>query len=49
MTVGIVGDFEVDWEDSRMALASDLVSVGSFGCWTLVEVLGCCVAGADRK
>ena len=49
VTVDIAGDFEVDWEGSRMALASDSASAGSFGCWTLVEVLGCCYAGADRK
>ena len=49
VTVGIAGGFEVDWEGSRMALASDSASAGSFGCWTLVEVLGCCAAGADRN
>ena len=49
VTVGIADGFEVDWEGSRMALASDSASAGSFGCWTLVEVLGCCAAGADRN
>ena len=32
MTVGIAGDFEVDWEGRGMALASDSASAGSFGC-----------------
>ena len=49
MTLGIAGDFEVDWEGSRMALASDSANAGSFECWTLVEVLGCCAAGADHN
>ena len=49
MRVGIAGDVEVDWEGSKMDLASDLASAGSFGCWTLVEVLGYCAAGADRS
>ena len=49
VTVGIAGDFEVDWESSRMAPAFDSVSVDSFGGWTLVEVLGSCAAGVDRK
>ena len=49
MAVDIAGDFEVDRGGSRMALASDSASAGSFGCWTLVEVLACCAAGADRK
>ena len=49
MTVGIAGDFEVDWEGSRTALASDSASAGSFGCWMLVEVLGYCAVGADRN
>ena len=49
MTVGIAGDSEVDWEGSRMALASGSASVGSFVGWTLVEVLGRCAAGVDRK
>ena len=49
MTVGIAGDFEADWEGSRMALASDSANAGSFECWTLVEVLGCCAAGADHN
>ena len=49
VTVGIAGDFEVDWASSRMALAFDSVSVGSFVGWTLVEVLGSCAAGVDRN
>ena len=49
MTVGIAGDSEADWKGSRMALAFDLASVGSFGGWTLVGVLGCCATGVDRK
>ena len=49
VTVGIADDFEVDWESSRMARAFDSVSVGSFVGWTLVEVLGRCAAGVDRK
>ena len=49
VTVGIAGDFEVDWEGNRMALASDSASAGNFGCWTLVEVLVCYAAGADRN
>lgn len=32
-----------------MVPASDLASVGSFVGWTLVEVLGHCVAGVDHK
>ena len=50
--VGIAGDFvgsEVDWEGSRMVLASDLASAGSFVGWTLVGVLERCAAGVDRK
>lgn len=47
--VGIAGEFEADWEGSRMVPASDLASVGSFVGWTLVEVLGRCAVGVDRK
>lgn len=47
--VGIAGDFEADWEDSRMVPASDLANVSSFVSWTLVEALGRCAAGADHK
>ena len=39
MMAGIAGDFEADWEGSRMVPASDLASVGSFVSWTFVEVL----------
>ncbi len=49
MTVGIADDFEIGWEGSRTAPASDLASVGSFVSWMLVEVLGRCAPGVDRK
>ena len=49
MTAGIAGDFDFDWKGSRTDPASDLVSVGSFVGWRLVEVLGCCAARDDRN
>ena len=49
VTVGIAGDFDFDWEGSRTAPASDLVSVGSFVGWRLVEVFGRCAARGDRN
>lgn len=49
MTVGIVGDSEVDWEGSMMVLASDWASVNSFVGRTLVGVPGRCAVGVDRK
>lgn len=47
--VGIAGDSELDWESSRAFPGSGLASVGSFASWMLVELLGRCVAGVDRK
>lgn len=47
--VDIAGDSEADWEGSRMVPASDLVTVGSSVGWMLVEVLGRCAVGVDRR
>ena len=49
VTIDIAGGSEFDWERSRTAPVSDLVSVGSFAGWRLVEVLGRCAVRGDRN